>query len=122
MLLITPRSEAGSGSIKAVLEKNITPVPIIQHPDVRRNLMMMKTYVEGMRVSYVFPRWCFDMVNTATTEEEKDKWSGLIEIITPIAKAYCTDKGCEVARTVSRFTAVTASSKNIHRLSSSVTV
>ncbi|WP_027358124.1 acyl-CoA dehydrogenase [Desulforegula conservatrix] len=89
----------GPDLIKAVLEKNITPVPIIQHPDVRRNLLMMKTYVEGMRSLIYYLGWCFDMVNTAANEDDKAKWNGLIEIITPIAKAYCTDKGCEVART-----------------------
>ena len=32
-----------------MFDKNAPSVPIIQHPDVRRMLMLMKVYVEGMR-------------------------------------------------------------------------
>ena len=31
------------------MDKDAPSVPIIQHPDVRRQLMTMKAYVEGMR-------------------------------------------------------------------------
>jgi len=72
-------------------------VPIIQHPDVRRQLLTMKAYVDGCRfISYYLAK-CFDEMDLAETPEEKDKWQGLIEIITPIAKAYNTDKAVEVS-------------------------
>ncbi|PID77907.1 MAG: acyl-CoA dehydrogenase [Deltaproteobacteria bacterium] len=72
-------------------------VPIIQHPDVRRQLLTMKAYVEGCRFLCYYLSRCFDLAELAGTDEEKDKWQGLIEILTPIAKAYCTDKAVEVA-------------------------
>lgn len=86
----------GPDLLKATLERNITPVPIIQHPDVRRQLMLMKTYVEGMRGLVYFLGWCFDMVNISEDQPEKEKWQGLIDLLTPIAKAYCTEKGFDV--------------------------
>lgn len=69
---------------------------IINHPDVRRNLMIMKTYVEGMRSLIYYMANCFDQAHTLEDAAEVDKYKGLIEIITPVAKAYCTDKGLDV--------------------------
>ncbi len=68
---------------------------IINHPDVRRNLLIMKSYVEGMRAMMYFMGFCFDKVSTTTDDAEKDKFQGFIEMMTPIAKSYCTDKGFE---------------------------
>ncbi|MDY0162728.1 acyl-CoA dehydrogenase [Desulfobotulus sp.] len=89
----------GPNLLKAVLEGDLTGVPIIQHPDVRRMLLFMKAYVEGCRFLVYFLNSCFDKANTTADEKEKTKWEGLIEILTPIAKSYCTDKAVEVAST-----------------------
>jgi alkylation response protein AidB-like acyl-CoA dehydrogenase len=72
-------------------------VPIIQHPDVRRQLLTMKAYVEGCRYLCYYLAGCFDHAEVTDSEEEKDKWNGLIEILTPIAKAYCTDKAVQLS-------------------------
>ncbi|WP_319407307.1 acyl-CoA dehydrogenase [uncultured Desulfosarcina sp.] len=71
-------------------------VPIIQHPDVRRMLMWMKSYVEGMRSFVYYLGSCFDRVAIAGDDAERDRWQGLIEMLTPVVKAYCTDKAFEV--------------------------
>ncbi|PIE71146.1 MAG: acyl-CoA dehydrogenase [Deltaproteobacteria bacterium] len=80
-----------------MLDADPPKVPIIQHPDVRRNLLIMKSYVDGMRALLYYMSYCFDMVHVAKTEEEKDKYNGLIEILTPVCKAYGTDKAVEVS-------------------------
>ena len=74
-------------------------VPIIQHADVRRNLLWMKSNVESMRALGYFIGYCFDMHLLAETEEEKEKWLGLAEVLTPICKAYCSDVGFKVTET-----------------------
>ncbi len=71
-------------------------VPIIQHPDVRRQLMIMKSYVEGMRSLLYYVGYCNDMIEATDDEAEKEKYAGLIEILTPVAKGYVTDKAYEV--------------------------
>ncbi len=71
-------------------------IPIIGHPDVKRTLMWMKTHVEGMRSLCYFCGWCFDTVETSESEEEKEQCQALIEILTPVIKAYCTDRGFQV--------------------------
>lgn len=73
--------------------KNVT---IIEHPDVRRQLLNMKAMVEGMRSLLYFNAKCSDIVKTTDNEEEKEKYSGMIELLTPIVKGYVTDKALEV--------------------------
>jgi hypothetical protein len=68
-------------------------VPIIMHPDIRKKLMWMKSLVEGMRSMCYFVANCMDMSKISKTEEEKANWEGYIELLTPIVKAYCSDKG-----------------------------
>lgn len=85
-----------SPKILDFLEADPKSATIINHPDVRRNLLIMKTYVEGMRSLLYYMAYCFDMVHTLEDEAEVDKYKGLIEIVTPVAKSYCTDKGFDV--------------------------
>ena len=74
-------------------------VAIINHPDIRRQLMMMKVNVEGMRSLLYFVQYCADMSLNAPTEEEKDKFNGFVEVLTPIAKGYVTDRSFEICST-----------------------
>jgi hypothetical protein len=66
-------------------------VPIIQHPDVRRDLLWMKAYVEGLRALNYFTAYALDM--SMAFPEEKEKWHGFVELLTPICKAYTSDMG-----------------------------
>jgi alkylation response protein AidB-like acyl-CoA dehydrogenase len=68
-------------------------VPIINHPDVRRMLLQMKAYVESMRSFVYYVAYCFDKKSTAKSPAEKERYSGLIELLTPIIKAYCSERG-----------------------------
>jgi alkylation response protein AidB-like acyl-CoA dehydrogenase len=75
-------------------------VPIINHPDVRRMLLQMKAYVEGMRSFVYYVAYCFDRQATAESSAQKERYGGLIELLTPIIKAYCSERGqsvCEQA-------------------------
>ena len=82
---------------------NAKAVAIIQHPDVRRKLMWMKSHVEGLRSLCYFTAYCIDRVRVAQTAEEKAKWEGFLDLMTPVVKAYSTDKGlliCSMAMDV----------------------
>ncbi|HRR19849.1 MAG TPA: acyl-CoA dehydrogenase [Desulfomonilia bacterium] len=74
-------------------------VPIIQHPDVRRMLLWMKSSVDSLRALAYFTAYCFDMEKVVQDEVEKDKWLGYAEILTPIVKAYSSDIGFRVTET-----------------------
>jgi alkylation response protein AidB-like acyl-CoA dehydrogenase len=71
-------------------------VPIIRHPDVRRMLLQMKAYVEGMRSFVYYVAYCFDKEATAPTDSERDHYNGLIELLTPVIKAYCSEHGQDI--------------------------
>jgi alkylation response protein AidB-like acyl-CoA dehydrogenase len=65
-------------------------VPIIKHPDIRRDLMWMKSYVEGLRALNLFASYCLDMSHVTGGAEAK-KWFGMLELLTPVCKAFSSD-------------------------------
>ncbi len=72
-------------------------VPIIQHPDIRRTLLTMKAYVEGMRAMLYYCSYAMDRHSVAEDDDEKKKWGRLVDLFIPICKAYPTEKGVELA-------------------------
>ncbi|OPL12623.1 MAG: hypothetical protein AVO39_11400 [delta proteobacterium MLS_D] len=70
--------------------------PIIQHPDVRRMLIRMKSITEGIRALAFYVYYCMDKQKAAATDDDLFKWTGMIEVLTPLVKSYCTDMGDEV--------------------------
>lgn len=73
--------------------KNVT---IIGHPDVKRQLLNMKVYTEGMRSLVYYYGKCCDIVHVTEDEKLKTDTAALIEVLTPIVKGYITDKALEV--------------------------
>jgi len=82
--------------LSKIEDKAAPSVPIIEHPDVRRMLMTMKTYVEGMRSLLYFIGLCDDRMHLSTDEEEKAALKGLVDLLIPVAKGYVTDRAFEV--------------------------
>jgi alkylation response protein AidB-like acyl-CoA dehydrogenase len=76
--------------------KDPRQVPIIRHPDVKRNILWMKALTEGMRALVFYVMYCMDRMESVADGEEKSKWQSLVEVLTPVCKAYCTDKGFDV--------------------------
>ncbi|MBF0413723.1 MAG: acyl-CoA dehydrogenase [Desulfamplus sp.] len=83
-------------SLLDMMNPDAKAVTIINHPDVRRQLMKMKVFVEGMRSILYFVNYCADMSSIGATEEERTKYQGLVEVLTPIAKGYVTDRAFDV--------------------------
>jgi len=71
------------------------PIPIIGHPDVRRMLLWMKAYVDGMRALLYYTGYCIDK-ERSTSGDEKKRWTGLMELLTPVCKAYVSDMAYDV--------------------------
>jgi len=76
--------------------KDPKQVPIITHPDVKRNILWMKAYTEGMRSLVLYLMYCMDKVEVCSDDEEKKRLQFIVEVLTPVCKAYCTDKGFDV--------------------------
>ena len=71
--------------------------PIFDHPDVRRMLSVMKAKISAARAVCLSTGVAADLARHAGTEEERRHWKGREDLFTPIAKAWSTDIGCEVA-------------------------
>ncbi|WP_295227421.1 acyl-CoA dehydrogenase [uncultured Brevundimonas sp.] len=71
--------------------------PIFDHPDVRRMLGVMKAKISAARAVCLSTGVAADLARHAGTEEERRRWKGREDLFTPIAKAWSTDIGCEVA-------------------------
>ena len=67
--------------------------PLIVHPDIRRNLMDQKSFVEGARA---FTYWGAYLIDRAHRNSDKEA-DGLISLMTPVIKGFLTDKGFEYA-------------------------
>ncbi|NNC72010.1 MAG: acyl-CoA dehydrogenase [Sphingomonadaceae bacterium] len=68
------------------------PVTIINHPDVRRMLLRMKALTMAARALVYYAA---GQVDRATLGDDDARARS--EVLTPLAKAYGTDCGCEVA-------------------------
>jgi len=73
------------------------PAPIYDHPDVRRTLMLMKAKVEAARGICLTTGVLADVARLAQGEDERAAAKARQELLTPIAKAWSTDIGVEVA-------------------------
>ena len=71
-------------------------VSIIEHPDIRRILLTMKVYVEGMRSLLYYVSFLTDLILVADDPEDKATYQGMIDVLIPIAKGYVTDRAFEV--------------------------
>lgn len=74
-----------------------SPAPIFDHPDVRRMLGVMKAKIEAARGICLLTAIAEDLAQVGEGEEERAKARRRAELLTPIAKAWSTDVGVEVA-------------------------
>lgn len=69
------------------------PVPIVEHADVRRMLLTQKVYVEGGLTLGLMCAKLIDELATAPTDPEREWLDDLLQILTPIAKAWPSEHG-----------------------------
>jgi alkylation response protein AidB-like acyl-CoA dehydrogenase len=67
--------------------------PLIVHPDIRRNLMEQKSFVEGARA---FTFWGATLIDRHVRMQDAAA-DGLVGLMTPVLKGFLTDKGFEMA-------------------------
>ena len=77
-------------------DHNAPSVPIIKHPDVRRNLMWMKSYVDGMRSFFYYMTVLATKGHVSETAEDRERFGNLFSMLTPVVKEYMAVKGHEV--------------------------
>jgi hypothetical protein len=76
--------------------KDSPQVPIIHHPDIRRILLWMKCYVEGLRSLIYYVDSLFDRIRCSDDPDVKKEHSDMAELLTPIIKSFGSDRGFDV--------------------------
>ncbi|WP_432843113.1 acyl-CoA dehydrogenase [Dactylosporangium sp. CA-092794] len=64
------------------------PVPLVEHPDVRRMLLAQKSYAEGALGLVLYCARLIDEERTAPGEAERRTAHDLLDILTPIVKSW----------------------------------
>jgi alkylation response protein AidB-like acyl-CoA dehydrogenase len=67
--------------------------PLIVHPDIRRNLMEQKSFVEGARA---LTFWAASLIDRSVRSGDAAA-EGLVSLMIPVIKGFQTDKGFDMA-------------------------
>ena len=86
-------------SISGVKAPEKAADPIIVHPDIRRNLLMIRAFTEGARALGLWAGLQVDMVEKHPDEDSRRAADEALSLLTPVIKAYFTDMGFELAAT-----------------------
>jgi len=70
--------------------------PIIDHPDVKRMLLTMKTTLEALRCLTYWNAACLDVAKSHPDVLERESASDLAALLTPLSKGWGTDMGVEL--------------------------
>ncbi len=73
------------------------PARIIEHPDVRRMLLTMKTQIEAMRALTYSAAAALDRSIREPDASRRAEADGRLALLIPLVKAWCTDLGFEIA-------------------------
>lgn len=71
--------------------------PIIVHPDVRRMLLDMRAQTEGARAFSTYVASWLDRAKYSENPDEKKHAEGMTALLTPVTKAFISDKALETA-------------------------
>jgi hypothetical protein len=73
------------------------PSPIITHPDVKRMLVTMRALTRAARAICYATAVALDRADRGLDEAAREAAQERASLLTPLAKAFATDIGCEVA-------------------------
>jgi len=74
-------------------------LPIAYHPDVRRMLMSMRSQTEAMRALVLVAAASLDKAARCVDVEARKHHQARIDLLIPVAKAWCTEQANEIAYT-----------------------
>lgn len=69
------------------------PIPIVNHPDVRRMLLAQKSFIEAA-LSLEIQCSMYEDLRKVTSKEESERYTLLLDLLTPVAKSYPSETGC----------------------------
>jgi len=93
------KNRVQGADVTQMLNPDAPGVVISRHPDVKRMLLWMKSHLEGQRVLIYYLYNQQDFINADSDETVQKEAQALMEILIPICKAGCSDKGVEICST-----------------------
>ena len=75
------------------------PAAIIAYGDVQRSLLTMRAQIAAMRALCLMTAGYIDQEYRSTDAETAKTAAQRVALLTPIVKAWCTDRACEIAST-----------------------
>jgi acyl-CoA dehydrogenase len=82
-----------------VASRSPEPKRIIEHPDVRRMLMWMKSQVEAMRALSYVTAASLDFAHKHPEEKVRKNIKGFVDLMIPVVKGWCTETAIDVCST-----------------------
>jgi alkylation response protein AidB-like acyl-CoA dehydrogenase len=89
------KTRVQGGDMKVMNDKASPRVTIIHHPDVRRSLMVQKSYSEGMRALVLYTATIQDEIELARAAGDEAKvksMEALNDLLLPVVKGYGSEK------------------------------
>ncbi len=74
-------------------DPNSPMIPIIEHADIKRMLLMQKSIVEGGLSICLQVAKYQDLAKVSTSNEEKEKYALLVDLLVPIVKTFPSEAG-----------------------------
>ncbi|HET9577988.1 MAG TPA: acyl-CoA dehydrogenase [Usitatibacter sp.] len=71
--------------------------PIVQHPDVKRMLLTMKSLTEAMRALAYWTSAVLDRARHHPDEKERQRCQAIVDLLIPVVKGWSTETGIEIA-------------------------
>ena len=91
------KSRVQGADLTQMLDKTAPRVTITHHPDVRRMLMLQKSYAEGMRALVLYMATLQDALQMAEAEGRTDELTaGLNDLLLPVVKGLGSERGYEI--------------------------
>jgi len=93
--LLYAKQRVQGGDMKVMNDKASPRVTIINHPDVRRSLMVQKSYSEGMRALVLYTASIQDEIELAIqagNKERAEDMEHLNDLLLPVVKGYGSEK------------------------------
>ena len=80
-------------------QERVDALSIIVHPEIRKNLLKIKTVTEGLRGLMVWTGLQVDIAKLEKDKFKKQRAEDWVALLTPILKSFSTDLGLEAANT-----------------------
>jgi hypothetical protein len=82
---------------KPVGTQGAKTAPIVQHPDVKRMLLTMKSTTEATRALAYWTSALLDRAKKHPDEAERRRCQAMVDLLIPVVKGWSTENGIEVA-------------------------